>query len=97
MREGRGRTSDLPRTARPAEVVAVQPSSRLADVELPRGWRARRRAAKLAAERAAQEERLARQRERDAESLGKREREHVAWVERLVSMPADPTLESRQK
>jgi hypothetical protein len=52
---------------------------------------------KLAAELAEQEARLARQRERDAQTMGKREREHVAWVQRLVSMPTDPTLENREK
>jgi hypothetical protein len=90
---------NLPRTTRPAQVVAVKPSRPSPDAEpaLPKGRRARRRAAKLAAERAEQEERIARQRERDAQSLGKREREHIAWLENLTSMPADPTLTTRKK
>ena len=79
----------LPRTARPAEVVAVE--------ALPKGRRARRRAAKLAAERAAAEERLMRQIEREATTMNKREREHVDWVKHLVSLPNDPTLTTRQK
>jgi hypothetical protein len=83
---------DLPRTARPAEVVAVHTSRTPTPADLPKGRRARRRAEKLAAERAEQEERLARQRERDAASMGKREREHIAWVKRLTDMPADPSL-----
>jgi hypothetical protein len=29
--------------------------------------------------------------------MGKREREHVDWVQRLVNMPADPTLTTREK
>jgi hypothetical protein len=89
-------TADLPRTARPAEVVHTSRSSPEPS-DLPKGRRARKRAAKLAAERAELEERLERQRERDSQSMGKREREHVAWVQRLVNMPTDPTLETRKK
>jgi hypothetical protein len=35
--------------------------------------------------------------ERDAKAMGKREREHVDWVQHLISLPDDPTLVSRQK
>ena len=64
---------------------------------LPKGRRANRRAAKLAAERAAADERLTRQIEREAITMNKREREHVDWVKHLVSLPNDPTLTTRQK
>jgi hypothetical protein len=68
-----------------------------AEPELPKGRLARRRAERLAAERAEQQARLAAQLERDETTMGKREREHVAWVQRLVEMPADPTLTTRDK
>lgn len=89
----------LPRTVRPAEVVAVAPSkpSAAAEPAMPTGRRAKRRAAKLAAERAEEEERLARQRERDAKTMGSREREHVEWLQRLSALPDDPTLVTRKK
>jgi hypothetical protein len=64
----------------------------------PKGRRARKRAAKLAAERAEEQARLEKLRERDAKVLaGKREREHVDWVQHLISLPNDPTLTTRQK
>lgn len=90
---------ELPRTARPAQVVSVQPTRPSPDAEpgLPKGRRARRRAAKLAAARAEEEARLARQLEQEEKAMGKREREHVDWVKRLTNIPADPTLTSRQK
>jgi hypothetical protein len=96
VRQAKG---DLPRTSRPAEVVAVEatrPSPAAEPGEI-RGRRARRRAAKLARERAEWEAREAKLREEDARTMGKREREHVDWVERLVSLPDDPSLITRQK
>jgi hypothetical protein len=89
----------LPRTIRPAEVVAVQATkpSPAAEPALPKGRRARRRAQKLAAIRAEEEARLAKQRERDAKTMGSREREHVEWLQRLSNLPDDPTLVTRKK
>jgi hypothetical protein len=89
----------LPRTARPAQVVAVQASkpSSAAESTVKMGRRAKRRAARLAAERAAEEERLARQREREEKTMGRREREHVEWFQRLSALPDDPTLTTRKK
>jgi hypothetical protein len=89
----------LPRTTRPAEVVAVQATkpSPAAEPALPKGRRARRRALKLAAIRAEEEARLAKQRERDAKAMGSREREHVEWLQRLSTLPDDPTLVTRKK
>jgi hypothetical protein len=89
----------LPRTVRPAEVVAVKATkpSPAAEPAPPKGRRARRRAAKLAAIRAEEEARLAKQRERDAKAMDSREREHVEWLQRLSSLPDDPTLVTRKK
>jgi hypothetical protein len=89
----------LPRTARPAEVVAVRSSRKSTPSEPERALsrRERRRAAKLAAEQAEEQARLERQLERDAKTMGRREQEHVDWVKDLVNVPVDPTLTSRQK
>jgi len=94
-----GDDSGLPRTARPAEVVAVSSSRQApaAEPERPMTRRERRRAAKLAAEQAEERARLERQLERDAEKMGQGEREHVDWVKELVNVPVDPTLTTRRK
>jgi hypothetical protein len=89
----------LPRTARPAEVVAVRSSRQTPreEPDRPLSRRERRRAAKIAAEQAEEQARMERQMERDAKTMGKREREHVDWVKELVNVPVDPTLTTRQK
>jgi len=89
----------LPRTARPAQVVAVEPSRPSADAEpeRPMSRRERRRAAKLAAARAEEAARLAKQMAEEEKSIDKREREHIDWVKHLTSVPVDPTLLTRQK
>jgi hypothetical protein len=89
----------LPRTARPAQVVAVEPSrpSPDAEPERPMSRRERRRAAKLAAARAEEAARRAKQMAEEEKSIGKREREHIDWVKHLTSVPVDPTLLTRQK
>jgi hypothetical protein len=101
--------ADVPRTAKPAEVVAVSVASKGT-----RGRRAQRRAAKLAekvaAEEAALAARQARLRRRSEKAMGvgeelgdaeqelnKREKEHVDWVQHLISLPNDPTLTTRNK
>jgi hypothetical protein len=93
----------VPRTARPAEVVAVQSSGKspaTGSGPEPKGRLARRRAAKLAERRAAAEAAAAAREERlsrRAKELDKREKEHVDWVQNLVNLPADPTLTTRQR
>jgi protein subunit release factor B len=59
--------------------------------------RERRRAAKLAAARAEEAARLAKQMAEEEKSIDKREREHIDWVKHLTSVPVDPTLLTRQK
>jgi hypothetical protein len=93
----------VPRTAKPAEVVAAElsPPSPAAEPTVQRtSRRAKRRAAReaerVAAEQAAIAAREARL-DRRAPALDKREREHVDWVKHLVSLPNDPTLASREK
>jgi hypothetical protein len=80
-------------------VLAVQATRPSSDAEpgAPTGRRARRRAAKLAAARAQEEARLAKQIALEEKAMGKREREHVDWVKHLTSIPDDPTLVSRKK
>jgi hypothetical protein len=46
---------------------------------------------------AEEQARRAKQLELDEKTFGKREREHVDWVTQLTSIPADPTLKSRDK
>jgi hypothetical protein len=93
--------SVVPRTAKPAQVVAVEASQpSVAPAVQPTGRRAKRRAAREAERVAAEQTAIAARdarRDRRAPALDKRELEHVDWVQHLISLPNDPTLTSRDK
>ncbi len=91
------RAKPAPAPAKPSTTAAPAQSAPAADTGMPKGRRARRRAAKIAAMVAEEQARRAKQLELDEKTMGKREREHVDWVKHLTSIPADPTLTTRQK